>query len=88
MAYVSENGVELTDEMLDAMAAEYERGEWSGVGRVTAGRPRSFGEEMETVSFRIPKSRIAAMEEAARKRGETRSDLIREAVDMMLMSLA
>lgn len=88
MKYVAENGTELTDELLDDMAAEYENGGWSGVGKVSAGRPRSFGEEMETVSFRVPKSRIAALERIASSRGETKSELFRDAIDRMLLTLA
>ena len=48
------------------------------------GRPRLFDEELETVSFRLPKSRVDALEAAAKRRGETKSDLFREAVDRFL----
>lgn len=88
MTYVAENGIELTDELLDAMAAEYESGDWSGVGKVSPGRPRAYGEEMATVSFRIPRSRVVAIEEVARKRGETKSDFFRNAIDQMLVSMS
>lgn len=50
MTYVTENGIELNDELLDAMAAEYESGDWIGVGKVSPGRPRAYGEEMDAVS--------------------------------------
>ena len=88
MTYIAENGVGLTDEMLNAMAAEYENGSWHGIGKISAGRPRVFNEEMETVSFRIPKSRVAAIEAAAQRTGETKSDLFRSAVDRLLLSIA
>lgn len=69
MEYVAENGTVFTDEMLDKMAEEYENGTWTGHGKVAQGRPRIYGEDMETVSFRIPKSRIAAIEAAAKSAG-------------------
>ena len=40
---------------------------------------------METVSFRLPKSRIAAVEAVAKRRGESKSDFYRKAVDRALL---
>ena len=86
MEYRAENGAIVTDEMLDRMAEEYENGTWSGHGKVAQGRPRIYDEDMETVSFRIPKSRIAAIEVVAKKRGESKSEFFREAIDMALLA--
>ena len=86
MEYRSENGTVVTDEMLDRMAEEYENGTWSGHGKVVQGRPRIYDEDMETVSFRIPKSRVAAIEAVAKKRGESKSEFFREAIDMALLT--
>ena len=86
MGYKAENGKTITDEMLDRMAEEYERGTWSGHGRVAQGRPRIYDEDMETVSFRIPKSRIAAIEAVAEKRGESKSEFFRGAIDAALLA--
>lgn len=86
MEYRTESGELITDAMLDAMAEEYENGSWSGHGKVALGRPRIYDEDMETVSFRIPKSRIAAVEAVAKRRGETKSEFFREAIDMALLA--
>lgn len=85
MERIARDGTVLTDELLDEMAKEYEAGTWEGpLGEVVMGRPRLFDEELETVSFRLPKSRVDALEAAAKRRGETKSDLFREAVDRFL----
>lgn len=88
MDYIAMNGTALTDELLDSMAAEYEGGTWGGHGEVSRGRPRIYDEDMETVSFRIPKSRIAAIEAVAKKNGESKSDFFRNAVDQALLAQA
>ena len=88
MGYIAMNGEVVTDELLDSMAAEYEDGTWAGHGEVTRGRPRIYDEDMETVSFRIPKSRIPAIEAVARKRGESKSDFFRNAIDQALLAQA
>ena len=81
MERIARDGTVLTDEL----AKEYEAGTWEGpLGEVVMGRPRLFDEELETVSFRLPKSRVDALEAAAKHRGETKSDLFREAVDRFL----
>ena len=43
------------------------------------------GEGRGTVSFRIPKSRIAAIEADAKKRGESKPEFFRGAVDRALL---
>ena len=76
----------VTDDQLDQMAAPYESGEWEGgVGTVIPGRPRLYDEEMETISFRLPKSRVNAIDAKARSNGETRSQFLRQAVDAALL---
>lgn len=81
MEYGTDAGVVLSDADFDRMAAEYESGTWSGGGTVEPGRPKLYDEDMETVSFRLPRSRIAAVEAVARARGESKSELFRKAVD-------
>lgn len=78
--------VEMTDEMWDALAREYEDGTWSGVGAITPGRPKLYDEDMETVSFRLPRSRIAAIEAVTARRGESKSEFYRKAVDRQLLA--
>lgn len=88
MTYRAIDGTVLTDELLDAMAQEYEEGTWSGHGEITPGRPRMYDEDMETVSFRLPKSRVAAIEAVAKRRGESKSEFFRQAVDQALLAQA
>ena len=86
MGHKAENGAEITDAMLDAMAEEYEQGTWEGHGKVSAGRPCLFDEDMATVSFRVPKSRIAAVEAVAARKGESKSEFFRKALDDALLA--
>jgi hypothetical protein len=75
----------VTDRQLDSMAEEYENGTWKGrVGTVRPGRPRVFDEELETISFRIPKSRVQEIDRSARERGESRSQFLRRTIDQAL----
>ena len=77
----------VTDEQLDHMAAEYESGEWQGsVGPIVPGRPRLYDEELETISFRLPKSRVNAIDAKTKRNGETRSQFLRQAVDNALLA--
>ncbi len=85
MGFEADNGTVLTDEMLDKRAEEYEDGTWSGHGEVTMGRPRLYDEDMGTVSFRLPCSRIRAVEAAAKRQGESKSDFFRRAIDRELL---
>ena len=88
MEVVAENGRVITDDDFDKMAEEYENGTWSGHGEITLGRPKLYEEDLETVSFRLPRSRIAAVEAVARRRGETKSEFFREAIDKALIANA
>lgn len=85
MEFETENGTVVTDGMLDAMAGEFEDGTWTGHDDVVMGRPKLFDEDMETVSFRLPRSRIRAVEAVAKRRGMRKSDFFREAIDKALL---
>ena len=85
MGFEADNGTVLTDEMLDKRAEEYEDGTWSGHGEVAMGRPRLYDEDMGTVSFRLPCSRIRAVDAAAKRQGESKSDFFRRAIDRELL---
>lgn len=85
MEFKDRSGEVITDERFDAMAEEYEAGTWGGIGEITTGRPKLYDEDLETVSFRLPKSRIAAVEAVAKRRGESKSDFYRKAVDRALL---
>lgn len=88
MGFKTASGDILTDAMLDEMAKDYEEGTWAGTGEVTMGRPKLYDEDMETVSFRIPRSRIAAIEALTERLGMSKSEFYRRAVDRELIALA
>lgn len=52
------------------------------------GRPQMFGEEMITVSFKLPKSQLALMDEQARILNEGRSDYLRSIIEKQLEAIA
>lgn len=68
---------------LDARAAEYESNDWSGMefGAIAPGRPLSYGEPLDTITVRIPHSRVVAMQQIGGKSGISRSAFIRRAID-------
>lgn len=74
MGFEGANGDVVSSDRFDAMAEEYEQGTWSGIGEVAMGRPKLYDEDLEAVSARLPKSRAAAVEAGARRRGESKSD--------------
>lgn len=82
------DGTVVTDEMLDEMAEEYENGTWEGHGEVAMGRPKLYDEDMETVSFRLPRSRVKAVEAVTKRRGMSKSEFYRRAVDGELAALS
>jgi hypothetical protein len=87
MTVKTSGGAEITDEMFEAMAAEYETGDWSGhLTEVVMGRPRISSEELVNVTFRVPKSRGAAIARIAKEKGETRSEFLRNAVDRAIVA--
>lgn len=76
----------VTEEELDGWAEEYERGTWdaSTLGKTRRGRPSLAFEDVKPVTFRLPASQIRAMDECAEKRGITRSEFLRDAVELAL----
>ena len=87
MEFKTADGTILTDADFDKMAEEYENGSWEGCGKVTLGRPKLFDEEMETVSFRIPCSRIEAVEAVSKRGGISKAEFFRRAIDRELIAL-
>lgn len=79
----------VTPDHLEKKAAEWESDNWDGgFGEVTHGRPKLYDEDMETVTFRLPISRIRAVESVVKRTGESKSDFFREAIDKALMETA
>ena len=72
----------LTDELLDEWAEACERGEYPGTpGEIVVGRPRISAEDLATITFKLPKSQVAALDETAKRAGETRSQFLRSLVN-------
>jgi predicted DNA binding CopG/RHH family protein len=80
----------VTDERLDAWAAEYENESWEGMkfGKIIQGRPRLYNEELKTITVKVPASRIAAIQDAANKSGMSRSEFLRQAIDNELATVS
>ena len=86
MKFKTASGRELSDADFDAMAVEYEAGTWTEpVGKASPGRPKLYEEDMEMVSFRLPRSRVDAVEAAAKRRGISKSEFYRRAIDRELL---
>ena len=80
--YVLDSGEVLTDEDIERECAEYEDGTWEGgTHDYHIGRPPLTDEELETVTFRAPKSKVAAMERKAKERGISKSEFLRQAME-------
>ena len=80
--YITESGLELTDELLDEMAKKYEDGTWTGkLGKIVVGRPSLADEDVKSVSFRLPVSKISIIDSRALAKGITRSEYIREIIE-------
>lgn len=79
----------VTEEDLDDQAKEYEDETWNdgSFGAASPGRPRLYDEDMETVTFRLPRSKIRAVEAAAKKLGLSKSQFMREAIDERILEV-
>jgi hypothetical protein len=77
----------VTEQQLDEWAAEYENDTWdsSRLGKPVMGRPSIASEEVRPVTFRLPLSKIMALDQKATERGSSRSDELREAVREYLL---
>ena len=91
MGYNKKDGTVVTDEWMDAIAHAAEVGKLPGKVEKTetnAGRPRIFeDDELETITFKIRKSRLPLIDAVIGKTRQSRSDFLREAVDEKLERL-
>lgn len=85
MTMTTKTGAPVTEDMIEKWAEAFERGDWPEGRTILVGRPRLAAEEVRQVTFRLPVSTIAQLDERASKVGETRSDILRAAVDEYLM---
>jgi hypothetical protein len=76
----------VTEDQLEAWAAEYDNETFNAndLGAATLGRPKIYNEDLETVSFRLPLSRIDAVEQTSKRLGISKSDFFRRAIDREL----
>ncbi len=85
MEYKLQDGNVVDDDALETMAAEWENGQWEGhLENVVVGIPEQASDELVTVSFRLPKSRVRAIERAIHSTGLTKSEFYRHAIDREL----
>ncbi len=88
MEYRTKSGFVLTEEMIEELAEQAERGEYPGSpGKVIVapqGRPPLCDEELVTVAFKVPRSYRDRLDEKAASRHETRSQFMRHALEAAL----
>ena len=85
--YTEHTGVILTDELLNELAEEYEKGTWEGhSGGVRLGRPRFGDEKLVSISLKISPSSLAIVDKKVEEQGGSRSDFLRDAIDKALVS--
>lgn len=81
MAFIGENGAEITDAMVDQWAQDAERGDFGGTrGEIFVGRPPLCDEELTLVTFKIQPSVLKKVDAVAKQRGVSRSEIIRTAL--------
>jgi hypothetical protein len=82
MVLKTKNGIELTDEIMEQIAEAFERGEWPGThSRIVKGRPMLFGEQLQSVTFKVPKQKVEEIDRKAATLNISRSDYLRSLLD-------
>jgi hypothetical protein len=73
------DGKAVSDATFDEWAKEYEDSSWPGkLGEVVMGRPRIHDEPLVSITVRMPKGQVRAIETMAKRKGQTRSEYLRE----------
>ena len=89
MGVVTKNGMVISDEQLEHIAEQFERGEWpEGETRIVRGRPHLFEEALKSVTYTDTASEIAAMDARAARLGLSRSEYLRALVRRDLAGIA
>lgn len=79
------SGATVTDEDFERWATELEDDAWENAfHEIRIGRPPISAEELGSVTFKAPKSRIAAMEERAKAEGVSKSQFMRRAMELAM----
>ncbi len=77
------NGVPVTEEQIDAWAAEAEAGyDVAALKKRGRGRPGRGAEPSQVVALRLTLEEIAVIDERAKREGKSRSEVIREALNL------
>ena len=72
----------VTDEEMERDAEAWENDTWEGgFADIRVGRPRYSDEDLGTVVFKAPLSKIAAMERKASELGVSKSQFMRDALE-------
>lgn len=84
---IEEFGLELDE--VEEIVTKVESGDLSDfdTSKIIEGRPLEH-EPMETISLKIPRSRVKAVNRIAKETGMSRSEFVRRAIDNELISLA
>ena len=90
MEISTENGTKITYEMFEKLADAYESGNWPGVasGEITIGQPRLKEDDARAITFRIPVSKVVALDKLAETQGISRSEVLRKAVECFLNNVS
>ena len=82
MSYVTKDGIELSEEAIEELAARFERGEVPGhARRILVGRPRLSTEKLKVIGAKVPESLVVAFDKKASALGQTRSERIRALIE-------
>lgn len=76
----------ITEDQVSAWAQKIENEDLSDYdfSKAQRGRPKTFNEELETITVRIPKSKAKAISLAAKSQGITKSEWCRQAMNNAL----
>ena len=85
MDYMKKDGMLVSEEWMDAIAKAADADDLQGAVIAVQDHVESE-EDLATVPVAFSKSRLAAIEKAAERIGESRSDFIRNAVDKALLT--
>lgn len=76
-------GLELSEERIQELVAEAEAGyDLEVAKRRGRGRPGRGTEPMQVIAVRLTEEELSAVDELARRRGQSRSDTVRQALAM------
>ncbi|MDO5676004.1 MAG: ribbon-helix-helix domain-containing protein [Propionibacteriaceae bacterium] len=74
-------GLEVSEERIAELVAEAEAGyDVAELKRRGRGRPGRGAEPMQVIAVRLTEEELAAVDDLARKRGQSRSDAVRDAL--------